>query len=193
MGNSLANSEGADSALAERLEKLRQAKGLSLDEVAQGSGVSRATLSRIERGETSPTAHNLGRLSAVYGVSLSQLLAPLEDDAPRHTKWSEAQTWRDVETGFERTILSPPAQGYEIEVMWGELPPGADIAYPIALQHGVEQHMVLISGELSATFEGQTYQLQPRDCLRVKIHGASRIQNPGRERAAYLVINRKLT
>jgi transcriptional regulator with XRE-family HTH domain len=192
MGISLVDNEAADRALAARLETMRQAKGMSLDEVAQSSGVSRATLSRIERGETSPTAHNLGRLCAVYGVTLSQLLAPLEDDAPRHIKFDEAQTWRDVETGFERTIISPPAQGYDIQVMWGELPAGADITYPIPLQHGVEQHVVLIAGALTLTFEGQTYTLKPRDCLRVKIYGASRIQNLGDKRATYVVINRKI-
>jgi transcriptional regulator with XRE-family HTH domain len=184
-------SDETDRALAARLEALRRAKGFSLEEAAQLSGVSRATLSRIERGETSPTAHNLGRLCGAYGVTLSQLLAPLEEDAPRLIRFAEAQTWRDVETGFERTMISPPAEGYEVQIVWGELPPGADIAYPVAPACGLEQHVVLISGALTLTFEGETHELKPRDCLRVKINGPSRFQNLGRARAVYMVVIRK--
>lgn len=192
MGITLTHEPPADDALARRLEVLRQAKGLSLEDVAQRSGVSRATLSRIERGETSPTAHNLGRLCSVYGITLSQLLAPLEEDAPRHTVFAEAQTWRDVETGFERTMISPPAKGYDIQLIWGDLPPGADIAYPFSPSPGIEHHIVLISGELSLTFENKTYAMKPRDCLRVKVYGASRFQNSGTTHATYIVVIGKL-
>ena len=47
--------------LAERLAAARAARGQTLDELAEASGVSRAMISRIERGESSPTAMVLGR------------------------------------------------------------------------------------------------------------------------------------
>jgi transcriptional regulator with XRE-family HTH domain len=55
--------------LAERLAALRLAAGWSLDELATRSGVSRATLSRLERAETSPTATLLSRLARAHGVA----------------------------------------------------------------------------------------------------------------------------
>ncbi|MYM89949.1 helix-turn-helix domain-containing protein, partial [Rugamonas sp. FT82W] len=42
-----------ESRLAQRLAALREERALSLDELAAASGISRATLSRLERGETS--------------------------------------------------------------------------------------------------------------------------------------------
>lgn len=70
-------------ALAEHLRKLRTDRGLRLQDLADNSGVSRATLSRIENGDVSPTAETLGRLASVLALPLSQLLAPLDPDFPR--------------------------------------------------------------------------------------------------------------
>jgi transcriptional regulator with XRE-family HTH domain len=56
--------DAADLRLAERLRALRRARRWSLDELSALSGVSRASLSRIENGDVSPTASVLGRLAA---------------------------------------------------------------------------------------------------------------------------------
>ena len=54
--------EAGNARLAQRLRELRHERGWSLDELAARSGVSRATLSRLENNEVSPTAAVLGRL-----------------------------------------------------------------------------------------------------------------------------------
>ena len=51
---------------------------MTLAVLAERSGISRATLSRIENAEVSPTAETLGQLAAVYALPMSQLLSPLE-------------------------------------------------------------------------------------------------------------------
>jgi transcriptional regulator with XRE-family HTH domain len=68
----------ANQNLAEHLRTLRLDRGLTLQGLATESGVSRATLSRIENGEVSPTAETLGRLATAFSLPLSQLLAPME-------------------------------------------------------------------------------------------------------------------
>ena len=52
----------ADARLAQRLRELRLKRSWSLEELATKSGVSRATLSRIENNEVSPTAAVLATL-----------------------------------------------------------------------------------------------------------------------------------
>ena len=54
--------------VAERLKRLRLERGLTLDQLADLSGVSRAMISRIERSEASPTAALLARLCSALGV-----------------------------------------------------------------------------------------------------------------------------
>ena len=51
-------------AFGERLRSERQGRGWSMDRLAEASGVSRAMISKIERGQSSPTAVLLGKLSA---------------------------------------------------------------------------------------------------------------------------------
>ena len=55
-----------DTRLAQRLRQLRGERSWSLEELATKSGVSRATLSRIENHEVSPTASVLGKLCAAF-------------------------------------------------------------------------------------------------------------------------------
>ena len=68
-----------DVMLAKRLRREREARAWTLVDLAARSGVSRAMISKIERGEASPTAALLGRLSAAFELTLSQLFAQPED------------------------------------------------------------------------------------------------------------------
>ncbi len=56
-----------DRRIAQRLKTLRAERGWSLDELAGRSEISRATLSRLENAEVSPTASALGKLAAAVG------------------------------------------------------------------------------------------------------------------------------
>src|ERR1700721_1538793 len=88
--------------LAARLRELRAAKGLSLQELAHKSGVSRATLSRIENGEVSPTAETLGALAAAYAMTISRILAPAERPFQALVARAEQSVWEDRSRGFTR-------------------------------------------------------------------------------------------
>lgn len=179
-----------DLSLAQRLMNLRKAKSLTIEQAAELSGVSRATLSRIERGETSPTAHVMGRLSSLYGLTLSQLLVGLDDNAPDLIKWQNSQKWEDVETGFIRTLISPPSRGFDVEIMHGSLPVGARIDYNSPPLDALEQHIIVLQGQLDVSFNHQDYRLGPLDCLRVKLHGPSQFSNTATETVAYLIASK---
>jgi transcriptional regulator with XRE-family HTH domain len=99
------------SRLAERLRGEREARGWSLNDLAERSGVSRAMISRIERGEASPTAVLLGRLSGAFGLTLSNLLARIESAGERVRRAGDQPLWRDPETGFVRRAISPAGNG----------------------------------------------------------------------------------
>ncbi len=64
-----------DSAISARVRGERAARHWTLSDLAERAGVSKAMISKIERGEASPTAALLGRLSAAFGLTLSALLS----------------------------------------------------------------------------------------------------------------------
>lgn len=172
--------------LAERLAALRAARGLSLDELAARTGISRATLSRLERGETSPTAAMLGRLCAVHGWTLSRLMAAAEGAAPALVRRGEQTAWTDPETGFRRRAVSPPGAGLRLELVAGALPEGAAVDYPAPPIPGMEQHLLMQAGRLAFTHAGEAWRLAAGDCLRLVLTGPTRLE-AGRGGARYLI------
>ena len=60
--------------VANRLQQLRKAKGLSQEELAQILGLSRQAISKWERAETSPDTDNLICLARLYNISIDKLL-----------------------------------------------------------------------------------------------------------------------
>jgi transcriptional regulator with XRE-family HTH domain len=62
----------------DRLRELRRLRALSQDELSALSGVGRATISRIETGETGARGRTLRRLASALGVDVAELVAPLK-------------------------------------------------------------------------------------------------------------------
>jgi transcriptional regulator with XRE-family HTH domain len=173
--------------LADRLGRLRAERGFSLDGLAGRTGISRATLSRLERAETSPTAAMLGRLCAAYGWTLSRLMAAAEGEAPALVRHGDQPAWPDPETGFRRRAVSPPGLGLRMELTEGELPAGASLAYAAAPVPGMEQHVLVLGGVLDFSLGERTWRLGAGDCLRLLIDGPTRLATAGRGAARYLI------
>jgi len=173
--------------LAQRLATLRAAAGWSLDELAQRSGVSRATLSRLERAETSPTASLLNRLCAAHGLTMSRLLADVESAPARQLPAAQQPLWQDEASGFTRRMLAPPLAGFATELIEGRLKPGARIAYEHPPVPGLEQHLWLIAGRLNLHLGEQVHELRAGDSLSFKLWGASAFEVPGAAEARYLI------
>src|SRR5437762_6482884 len=88
--------------IARRLARLRAERGWSLDALAERTGISRATLSRLERSELSPTAAMLDRLCTVYGWTLSRLMVDAETRPPNLVAAADQAKWKDPESGYRR-------------------------------------------------------------------------------------------
>lgn len=153
--------------LAARLRAEREARGWSLSDLAARSGVSRAGISKAERGEASPTAALLGRLSGAFGLTMSTLLARAEGDAAaagRIMRGSAQPLWRDPATGYIRRAVSPP--GAEPELVQVELPPKAHVAYPAAAYaHLRGQCVWVLAGDLLFREGEVEHFLAAGDCL----------------------------
>ena len=173
--------------MASRLKALRHERGWSLDQLAARTAVSRATLSRLENGEVSPTANVLGRLCAAFGVTLSRLMHLVEGDFEARLPQAAQSLWTDPETGFERRSVSPPSQMLAGEVIEGSLRPGSHIAYAAPPRPGLEHHLVMLDGRLTVRVGDVDHTLGPGDCLRYQLHGPSAFTTPPDAGARYLL------
>ena len=153
-------------AISSRVKTEREARNWSLSELAERSGVSKAMISKIERGEASPTATVLGRLSGAFGLTLSTLLALAEQTGERLARRAEQMIWQDPETGYTRRRISPPTGGV-LELLEIELPVGVRVPYPsdaFVFQH---QQIWVTRGVLTFREGKQVYRLEEGDCLQL--------------------------
>ncbi|WP_230194075.1 helix-turn-helix domain-containing protein [Streptomyces coriariae] len=176
-----------DVRIAGRLAELRAERGWSLGELAERSGVSRSTLSRAERAETSPTAALLNRLCHVYGRTMSRLLSEVEAEPAPLVRADEQSVWEDRASGFVRRSVSPPHPALRGELVEGRLAVGADIAYDRPPVAGLEQHIWVLEGALEVTAGDTGHQLGVGDCLRLRVWGPTRFRCTGDEDVRYVL------
>ena len=102
-----------------------QARGLTLEELAELSGVSRAMISKLERGEKNPTLVVVAKLAEGLGVTLSRLAGMEERHEVVVVPRERRMVMRDPETGFERQLLSPNFGGRGVEFIRNTIPEGS--------------------------------------------------------------------
>jgi transcriptional regulator with XRE-family HTH domain len=75
-GEALTRTSPQRDLLGDRLKKLRKQRGWTLADASQRTGLSVATLSKVENNKISLGYDSLVKLGSGYGIDLSQLLAP---------------------------------------------------------------------------------------------------------------------
>jgi transcriptional regulator with XRE-family HTH domain len=178
--------------LGERIRGLRRERGLTLDLLAQRSGVSRAMISKLERGEKNPTLVVAAKVAEGLGVSLSQLVGVEERREVVVVPRERRTIMRDPETGFERQLLSPSFGGRGIEFIRNVVPEGSSSGEFPPHRRGVEAYIVVENGRLRAVLGGEDYLLEEGDTLYFEADVPHRFDNAGEgECSYYLVIDSK--
>ena len=175
--------------LATRLRDLRAENGLTLDGLAERTGVSRSMISLIERGESSPTAMVLDKLAAGLGVTLASLFAEKDSaGASPLAHRADQRVWRDPDSGYLRRNLSAPSFPSPIELVEVVLPAGARVAYDTGHRASVvHQQIWMIEGEIDLTLGDDTYRLGAGDCLSMRLDRPTIFRNHSERPARYLV------
>jgi transcriptional regulator with XRE-family HTH domain len=176
-------------AISARVRQLREKAELTLDQLAERSGVSRAMISRIERAEASPTAALLARLSEALGLTLSAFFADDDRPASRLSRREAQQLWRDPATGYLRRAVSPAGMPSPVDIVEVDFPAGARVSFPPREESRVmTQHIWVFDGVLDMVLPEATYRLEPGDCLFMDIGDAFEFHNPSDKPARYAVV-----
>lgn len=96
-----------DKRIGARIRAEREIRNWSLTDLAERASVSRAMIHKIERGDSSPTANLLAKLSCAFGLSMSTLMARAEVDQGRLVRHADQPVWTDPETGYLRRQVAP--------------------------------------------------------------------------------------
>jgi len=173
--------------MARRMAALRAERGWTLESLARRTGISRATLSRLERCELSPTAAMLNTLCAQYGWTASRLMAEAETGPPTVVRAAEQLTRKDPQSGYVRRVVSPPHPNLKGELVEVSLPAGATVSYDVSPLPGLEHHLWMLEGVLALEIEGAAFRLEKGDCVRYVLSGSSRFVCAGKRPARYVI------
>jgi transcriptional regulator with XRE-family HTH domain len=173
-----------------RVRELRRAKGLTLNDLAESSGVSRAMISKVERGEKNPTLVVAAGISEGLGVALSRLVGIEERRGVVVVPRNRRMVMRDPETGFERQLLSPTFGNRGVEFIRNVIPEGSSSGEFPPHKRGVQEYVVVERGSVAAVLDGETHVLEEGDALYFEADVAHRFGNVGvGECSYYLVID----
>jgi transcriptional regulator with XRE-family HTH domain len=174
------------SSIAAAVHRARTMNELTAHALAERSGVSRAMIGKIERGEAQPTAALLSRLATALGLTLSELIARAEGDDRRLVRAADQPLWADPDTGYRRRAVSPPGGG-PLELIEVELPGRATVSYAADVYAFIHQQIWVLGGRLDFV-EGDTrHELAAGDCLQLGPPAACTFVNPTEQACRYLV------
>ncbi|WP_422734212.1 helix-turn-helix domain-containing protein [Micromonospora sp. WMMD558] len=161
-----------------RLRSQRQRRRLSLDALATISGVSRSTISDIERGAKSPTVLVLARVATALGVTVSRLLGEDQPERVITLRHDDQPVITDAD-GWQRRILSPNLPGVEFEFIRTTVPAGVVVGTFAAHAPGSREYVAVEVGHLTVTLNGVPHTLDAGDALYYAGDCTHAFANPG--------------
>ena len=164
--------------LAANVRQLRDARGMTQQQMARVSGLPRATWANLESGSANPTLGVLHRVAAALQVSLEELLAAPRAASRFHPRGSLPERTRtDV---MVRQLLPDPIPGAEIARM--EFSPFARLT-GIPHTPGTREYLTCESGRIELVVAGEKWLLQPGDVVSFRADQRHSYANPLRATA----------
>lgn len=162
-----------------KIKELRQQKGLSLQQLAQRSGVSAAAIHKIERGGMVPTITTLMKLAGALNRSVGYLIAEEEHvDRPAVlVRGSDHRAVFTSKSGLDLRGISGPYGRFFMAGATATVEPGADSG-PKQMEHPGEELVYVLSGTLCFEIAGEEYIVRRGDALHWRTDRPHRWWNP---------------
>ncbi|MEU7000958.1 XRE family transcriptional regulator [Nonomuraea sp. NPDC046570] len=157
-----AQAGGVRGAIAGNLRGTRLARGLSVRELAELTGVSKALISQIERGVANPTVEVLSRLSASLDLTFADLTR-VQPSGPEVIRRGDGVPMVVGDTTVRTLFDAPDRRRFELTE--GVLPPGTRSA-KTAHGRGSVEHAYVVSGEVTVETGKWSVTLAEGDALR---------------------------
>ncbi|WNG50171.1 helix-turn-helix domain-containing protein [Archangium minus] len=167
--------------LGARIRELRQEQGLTLEALAERSGVSRAMISKVERGTNNPTLVVAVRIAQGLGVGLSELMSRPRPKQARVLLPPEQQpTFRDAESGAVRQLLVPPFETRDVEFVRFTLPARASTGELPGKGVAVGKYLAVEKGTLRIDFPDGSVTVESQDAFYFEADVPHAFVNVGR-------------
>lgn len=165
--------------LSVNLKKIRAQRNLSLDSLAELTGVSKSMLGQIERGVVNPTISTVWKIADGLKLSFTTLISD-EERAVDIVRREELRPFLGEDQGFRTYPIFPFDAGRRFENYMSEVKPGSSLraqAHPALTQ----EFITLFTGTLEVDTGHGIYQLSPADSIRFQADVPHGYRNTGRD------------
>jgi transcriptional regulator with XRE-family HTH domain len=169
-----------------QIRRLRNDRGLTLQDVADRTGVSVSMLSMLERGVAGASISTLVAVASALGVHMSDLF---EQETEPHSPVRRLEDQIEVQTAagvLRRVAHNDSAHGLEMAV--NEYAPGT-ASGARAVHHSGTEFGLLLAGELTVELEGVRHDLRPGDSITYRSSQPHLIRNEGQVVARAVWVN----
>ena len=162
-----------------KLKALRNARGLSQRKLAALAGVSNATISLIEHGQTDPSMGLLKRVLDSLGVSFAEFFA--SDSLVEEKFFYGRDELSEISSGpISYLQVGSDLSNSQLQILYERYRPGADTGQSM-LSHDAEEGGIVLSGRLEVTVGNSVSTLSAGDAYRFNSRLPHRFRNTGNE------------
>ena len=170
--------------LGPRIRSLRQARKVTLRELAERAGVTESFLSQVEREVTSPSIASVQRIARALDLGIAELFV---DDAPLGRVVRRAERRRIAYPGLGAVdeFLTVGRQG-RLEVIISTIDVGGGTGDEPYAHDSDEEVVIVLEGRLELWVGDEAHLLEAGDAITYSSRQLHRNRNPGPERAVVL-------
>lgn len=155
-----------NSVIAENLRRIREDRKLSLDKVAEITGVSKSMLGQIERGESNPTIATLWKIANGLRTSFTALVNSPQVDTEL-IRQTDIKPLSGDNGRYRVYPLFPYGDGRRFEMYALEIEPGGRFASDPHSEQ-TQEFITVFDGELTMTIDSREYKVPPGMSIRFR-------------------------
>ena len=167
--------------VAVNLKRTRQARGMSLDQVAEQTGVSKSMLAQIERGTANPSLGVLGKITSGLRIEFQELIQSPRVDCCLVTP-QELLPTKELEGQYRVWTCLPYEDTRLVEVYRIEVEPGGTY---VSGSHGekTREYLVVTDGVMTVECHGSSYEIHKDQVFKFETDQSHVYRNEGIDKA----------
>ena len=178
------DTEQVNAYIGKTVRNLRNRNGLTLQELADRTELTKGFLSQLERGQVSPSVVTLFDLIECLGVTPAEFFQGEEEQVV----FTENEYFEKIdENGSSRQWIVPTAQKYQMEPLLVVLQPHQSLEED--KPHTGEEFGYVMSGRLNLYLDDKVYHVKSGESFYYRTTRRHRIANPGTRPAKFLWIS----
>ncbi len=174
--------------VGKNLKRLRTERGLSLERLAQSSGVSRAMLGQVELGQSAPTINVLWKMARALDVPFSALIASNQTSGAKVMRSDAAKRLMSSDGSFQSRALFPYDEPRRVEFYELKLS-AKGVEKAEAHAPGTTENLVVAKGSVEILMGAEVHKLEAGDAILFEADQPHVYRNAGAgEAVLYLVM-----